>query len=204
MKIDTVIIYTYISDNEKYLIERANEFLEFQSNSRESFLGRKLIFEGLKILGINNLSYKQIEYSKLGKPYFKTTDSTLDFNISHSGDIVICVVSNSCKVGIDIEKVKPIEIYNFKDHFSKNEWDSLEETTNPLDLFYSYWTQKEAILKANGYGISVPLLKIEAISKSISFEGQSWYAEHLKLDILYKSCLISKKPVHYLIKQINF
>lgn len=44
-----------------------------------------------------------LQYNEFGRPYFATYRN-LDFNISHSGNIVVCVITNKGKIGVDNEK----------------------------------------------------------------------------------------------------
>src|SRR5882762_9985635 len=56
-----------------------------------------------------------LEYTSFGKPYLKDSP---DFNISHSGNRVVCVVSQNGKVGIDLEEIVPIPFDDFRSQFS--------------------------------------------------------------------------------------
>ncbi|WP_371410601.1 4'-phosphopantetheinyl transferase family protein, partial [Bacillus pseudomycoides] len=48
------------------------------------------------------------EYNHYGKPAWEGSDYFF-FNISHSGNWIVCIVNNA-PVGIDIERICPIEI----------------------------------------------------------------------------------------------
>ena len=58
------------------------------------------------------LSEKDIVYSDFGKPYLNS--QPYKFNVSHSGDWVVCSVGNS-KIGVDIEEIKNIDINAWKE-----------------------------------------------------------------------------------------
>ncbi len=98
-----------------------------------------------------------------GKPYAK--DLNVEFNISHSGDMVVCAV-DSQPVGIDIEMIRPINLKVAKKICSDEELfylfgyipteEDFKYTTNKelLTRFYKIWTAKEAFGKCNGKGLT--------------------------------------------------
>lgn len=92
----------------------------------------------------------KIKYGKNHKPYFESNENR-KFNISHSGDIVVCAISD-CEVGIDVEIIaKTIQqlmenICTAEEIDWLNNQDSVEEQ-------YRLWTYKESFLKCTGDGI---------------------------------------------------
>jgi len=92
-----------------------------------------------------------LQYSATGRPYL---DGALDFNISHAGNLVVCAVSTDDRIGIDLEELKPIEFSDFNGLFTVKEWEDIHAAADPLAQFYHYWTIKEAVVKADGVGIS--------------------------------------------------
>lgn len=98
---------------------------------------------------------------KYGKPKLEGALGSLNFNISHSGDVALIAVSWAVSVGIDIEEEK--EISNIEDisnrYFAPAEHASIQLA--PCDArmkaFLKIWTRKEAFLKALGSGLAIPL-----------------------------------------------
>lgn len=90
------------------------------------------------------------------KPFASIKDShqTLpQFNISHSGKIVLVAFSDS-DVGVDTEVMKHIDFLQIAEAvFSNAELQLLTKSTVALETFYRLWTQKEALLKALGLGL---------------------------------------------------
>lgn len=137
----------------------------------------------------------QFEYTANGKPLLSSTHSLqgLSFNLSHSGAFALCAVRPRRHVGIDIEVIRDdvavMEIA--RRFFSKDELTSLERSgTNKMhDVFFQYWTRKEAFLKGVGRGISFPLEKVDVslINRSglmpLSVRGDksepTWYGQDL-------------------------
>ena len=116
-----------------------------------------LSLAGLQLLKIAMADYPdipfslaQLQFPKPGKPFFS---ADFDFNISHSGDVVCCVVSRNCKVGIDIEllrKVKPATLNKFLPDSSSEQ--NKHDTEKNKRHFFDIWTKNEAIIKAANSG----------------------------------------------------
>lgn len=98
-----------------------------------------------------------------GKPYAK--DLSIEFNISHSGDMVVCAVDDK-PIGIDIEQIRPIDLIVAKRICTDEELLYLlgrtptdqrdfTYTTNTeiLTRFFELWTAKEAYGKCLGKGV---------------------------------------------------
>jgi 4'-phosphopantetheinyl transferase len=62
-------------------------------------------------------------------------------------------------VGIDVEEIKPIDFDIAKRFFSSNEHRQFlqQPEDKKLAFFYDIWTMKEAVIKAEGKGLSIPL-----------------------------------------------
>ncbi|HYX44428.1 MAG TPA: 4'-phosphopantetheinyl transferase superfamily protein [Acidimicrobiales bacterium] len=98
--------------------------------------------------------------SALGKP-FVVGGGDLRFSSSRSHGLALYAVARAREVGVDIERVR-----DGVDHraiagryFSADEREELEGLPEPLarPAFFTAWTRKEAILKANGQGLSAGL-----------------------------------------------
>jgi 4'-phosphopantetheinyl transferase len=94
-----------------------------------------------------------------GKPELDSPTQPLNFNLSHSRSLALLAVSWDITLGVDVEDIRPIEPAVARRFFSISEFASLStlEGEEWLDGFYRCWTRKEAILKAEGVGLSTPL-----------------------------------------------
>ncbi|MEE1155169.1 MAG: 4'-phosphopantetheinyl transferase superfamily protein [Acutalibacteraceae bacterium] len=105
----------------------------------------------------HKLQEKEMVYSfnQSEKPYFSNYPN-LHFNLSHSGNIAICVFSDK-EVGCDIEQIdKPLEDVA-KRFFTENEYRYIFKNTldsEKAERFYRIWTLKESYLKLTGKGLS--------------------------------------------------
>lgn len=107
-----------------------------------------------------NQSYfnKKIFLSSYGKPYL--VNSNFHFNISHSGNWVVCCVSKQ-QIGIDIEKVTNFNWKNISSRFfSESENKYITNSSNPIHSFFRFWTMKESFIKYHGISLDSNIKKI--------------------------------------------
>ncbi len=117
--------------------------------NRLTLFGRVLLGYILnKNYGIESFSYR---YGENGKPYLENSD--VYFNISHSGNMVLCSISEY-ETGCDIEKIKDYNPKIAKRFFTEKETNLLENKDTEDYIFARLWTLKESILKKSGRGIS--------------------------------------------------
>ena len=91
-----------------------------------------------------------MSFKKNGKPVLPG----IHFNISHSDHQVICAFSKEGLLGVDLEKINPINFENFTSMFSSQEWAAIKSANDPLWAFYWFWTRKESIIKVLGRKLS--------------------------------------------------
>jgi 4'-phosphopantetheinyl transferase len=94
-----------------------------------------------------------------GKPFVR--GSALRFNLSHSGDLALCVLASGIELGCDIEWRRP-ELTSpavARSCFSPQEMEKLQTQSGSdwLRSFFNGWTRKEALLKGLGLGLSASL-----------------------------------------------
>lgn len=106
-------------------------------------------------------SPEEIQFKKAthGKP--SLDGYPLQFNMTHSEDVALYVITSNTEVGIDVEYLKRMHDMDalVKRFFSKREnkeYQSFIGVERRL-AFYRAWTRKEAYLKATGQGLSYPL-----------------------------------------------
>jgi len=100
---------------------------------------------------------------RFGKPEIEPPidEPPLRFSLSHSHGIVACAIARGFPVGIDVETVGYdlpfMEIA--RNYFSEREYEALLaiERTKRAESFHRIWTLKEALVKAIGLGLSLPL-----------------------------------------------
>jgi len=107
-----------------------------------------------------------------GKPSLKEPHgSDLRFNVSHSGEIALLAFSLHQDIGVDVElKRTEVDILSLAEFsFSKDERAAIVACSpaDRADLFYEFWTCKEACIKADGRGLSVPLDRFSVATRGV-------------------------------------
>lgn len=98
----------------------------------------------------------KIEGGRWDKPRL-TSPKGVYFNLSHSHGWTVLALSDR-EVGVDIERIKPVDMRLAKRFFADGEWAQIEAAGDGAEaLFYRFWTVKEAYLKALGTGLNRPL-----------------------------------------------
>ena len=97
------------------------------------------------------------EYSSYGKPSVVGVQEW-HFNVSHSGSLLVCALTDAGPIGVDVERVRPMPdaAAIAERFFSATEAQRVlaaPAETIPA-LFFETWTRKEAFLKATGTGLS--------------------------------------------------
>jgi 4'-phosphopantetheinyl transferase len=130
-------------------------------------------------------------YNAFGKPSLATGDD-LAFNLSHCDDLAVLAMGRVGRLGVDVERPRPVEASVAAEHFAPGEYSVLGTMTGDawLQGFYRCWTRKEAIVKALGGGLSIPLKSFEvelaadrpAALKLIKGDDRhAWTIRHLDL-----------------------
>ncbi|MGP1587942.1 MAG: 4'-phosphopantetheinyl transferase family protein [Treponemataceae bacterium] len=105
--------------------------------------------------------------SEHGKPQSK--NYPLHFNLSHSGNFVLCAISEN-PVGCDVEKIKKSNIKFAERFFHPQEVNHLKSFSKGKSSllnteFYKIWVLKESLLKAKGTGLTVALKSFSVIDR---------------------------------------
>jgi 4'-phosphopantetheinyl transferase len=138
--------------------ERAARFL-FERDRRRYVAGRGILRSILGRYQRRPPDEISFVYGLRAKPFLPET--ALQFNMAHSDGLAVIAVGCSGAVGIDVERVRPLQDYdrlmNFC--FSASEVDTILALppADRLLAFFTCWTRKEAYLKARGDGIAAQL-----------------------------------------------
>jgi 4'-phosphopantetheinyl transferase len=100
-----------------------------------------------------------------GKPALATPDTRLRFSLSHAGDGVAVAVGCDCEVGIDIEWTRAMPngpgstLFGLAAAFDEEDSAALRALPSPVARreVVRLWTLKEALAKAVGTGLALPL-----------------------------------------------
>ncbi|MGN7043659.1 4'-phosphopantetheinyl transferase family protein, partial [Bacillus safensis] len=101
----------------------AAERFRFLIDARRTLLGEVLVRQTIHDMYDLPMDRIVFETEGNGKPVVRQLPS-FHFNLSHSGDWVVCAVDDA-PVGIDIEEIKPIDLAIAKRFFSADEYQDL-------------------------------------------------------------------------------
>lgn len=153
----------------KQLIENLSRFISHNNRVKvhqyknpkdklRTLMGELLIrMIASEVLCINHRDIT-IERNANGKP-FLVNYPNFQFNISHSGDYVACLVGSNA-LGLDIEKNRIMDYESIaKEYFSLSEinYIGLTESTIINPRFFEIWTLRESFIKCYGAGLTIPL-----------------------------------------------
>lgn len=150
--------YSLMNVDKKKRVDRYRFFEDKKRTVAGEMLARQAIAEWCSVTP-ENIIFAIGEY---GKPYTENLDA--EFNISHSGNMVICAIDDKL-IGIDIEQIRPIDLTVAKrictdeellclfGHTPTDEDFTYTSDTTILTRFFELWTAKEAYGKCIGYGI---------------------------------------------------
>ena len=92
------------------------------------------------------------DYGEHGKPFI-VGHPEIHFNLSHCREAAICIIADH-PVGIDIESIREFKPTLVDYTMNEEEVFSIYQAERSDIEFIKLWTQKEAVLKLSGEGIS--------------------------------------------------
>ena len=91
----------------------------------------------------------------------------VEFSVAHSHGLVVLALCREAAVGVDVEwverEIEALEIA--RSTFAPGEAKRIEQAVEGAErarAFFAVWTRKEAIVKAHGQGLTIPLDNFEA------------------------------------------
>lgn len=153
----------------------------------------------------------QFDRNEFGKPSLAGATSTLHFNIALTEGLVLCAVSASAELGVDVEyhghERSMLDVAD--QYFSTLEIVELKRLPTPQQRqqgFFRYWTLKESLIKARGEGMSVPLdsfsfRAVDGVAKLISYpegfvgQNERWDFRTLEFGSDYSAAVSVAAPI---------
>lgn len=161
-----------------------------------------LLRQALLNLGYGSDCLQHLKYDKYGRP---TIAGEIDFNLSHSGEYVVCALLKGRQGGIDIEQIQPIDVSDFRDLMTLEEWLAITVPEVSYRKFYNYWTIKESVMKADGRGLAIPLQKVYFQGDSATVYNEKWFLKEIMISPNYVCHLATRwKEPEVILKAVNF
>ncbi|MCB9231836.1 MAG: 4'-phosphopantetheinyl transferase superfamily protein [Bacteroidia bacterium] len=134
-------------------------------------VGKLLLREGLLAFDLSPELTEKMTFNAWDRPEIP---GDMDFNLSHSGEMVVCALSRAGRVGIDVEQIQQIDFRDFQKQMTESQWEDIRSGEHLLGKFFQYWTLKEAVIKLDGRGLSLPLMQLETDFRRAWLGQQSW------------------------------
>ncbi len=156
--------------------------------------GRYLLFHALSLAGTPEALH-ELSTDEFGRNFISGIP---DFNISHSGNWVGLAWRSSAKIGLDIELKRALDPSAFTKQFSPIEMQAMLASPNPLEAFFKNWTRKEAVMKAEGRGMRIPLHSIRLAKHGARIDGDErfWYYRPITVDEAHACHVCSDMPLN--------
>lgn len=155
--------YEYLLDDSEIEKSRAFIFEKDRNLYQTAHIFLRSILSQYSTTSPENWSFSHNNY---GKPAVKNDGELgLSFNLSHTHNMIACVVGYQYDLGVDIEGNRALEDLDGLCNLTLCDTERNHVLSAPLlqqeKLFYRYWTLKEAYIKAIGKGLTIPLKKIK-------------------------------------------
>ncbi|MBE2247797.1 MAG: 4'-phosphopantetheinyl transferase superfamily protein [Candidatus Competibacteraceae bacterium] len=157
--------------------------------------GKRLLYYALQITNHESDMIQQYTVAPNGKPFIPGFHP---FNITHSGNIVaIAVLLSRGEIGIDCEMIRPIQPSSFTKQFSPPEMQWILNAQQPQQRFFDAWTMKEAVMKADGRGMRIPLhhIRLKKDYATIDDNPNIWFLYPLSLHPNHPAHLCSDQAI---------
>jgi 4'-phosphopantetheinyl transferase len=119
----------------------------------------------------------EIRATSSGKPEIDPAYGIM-FNTSRSGPLSLVAVARE-PVGVDVEQLRPLDdaVEMAEVHFAEKERQLMSTVPSASrdETFLALWTRKEAVVKAFGVGLAVPLDSFEVAAAAGAPAG-AWHA----------------------------
>ena len=138
--------------------------------------------------------------SASGKPHLEARP--IRFNLSYAGTQAVVGISPTSEIGVDTEPIAgpPDYVGTARARFSRAEVDWIEEAVEPerLRRFCRLWAIREALVKATGQGLSLPMHEIDVEivdgTPRLALDGPWWAHEAPVLD-RYATAVVIERGV---------
>ncbi len=165
-------------------------FYRFWRDRALHLFGKLMLASALEAPG-SKADLNHLCYTPFGRPFI---EGDLDFNLSHSGDLIVCAIGRGVRLGIDVEQVQDILLEDYGPTMTSLQWSEIRSAPDPTHKFFSYWTLKESVTKADGRGVSFPLAALRIQEGRVSTGTDSWYTYPLAIDPEYACHLATSLP----------
>jgi 4'-phosphopantetheinyl transferase len=139
-------------------------------------------------------------YTAYGKPFLEDPPGSIQFNLSHSGGLLVAAICRAWRIGVDIEKEDPrFDAQQIAErYFCATERNEIARSRpeDRLRAFFRLWTAKEALLKGTSLGLTseldqveVSLAPLRVVTMPAHEAGENWQLAAFEPDEGYSGSL---------------
>jgi 4'-phosphopantetheinyl transferase len=155
-----------------------------------STFGWLLVKFGFRHSGYADFELSRLNFDERQKPRWPGAQH--DFNLSHSGSLLACVLTDNGQVGIDVEQIRPLQDQDGMFERILAPQETLSADAGPA-LFFQYWTRKEAVIKAEGNSGVWDMPEVHLQETEAYYKNRCWQTYPLELVPGYAACTASDR-----------
>lgn len=171
--------------------QRNRGFVRWQDR-HANLLGRLLLRQALAPYGYGSEALALLQYNAYNRPFIAGGP---DFNLSHSADLVVCAIGAGYRLGIDVEKIRPIDFGTVATVMSEAQWAQIAASPDPQRTFFRFWAMKESIAKADNRGLNLPFSALVLRHGQGICDHRLWHLQPIALDRDAPCYLATDRPV---------
>jgi 4'-phosphopantetheinyl transferase len=155
-----------------------------------SALGWRLLQFALRDCGYTGFALSQLFFDANRKPRWPR--NTCDFNLTHADTLVACAITDAGRVGVDCERVRTVQTTGLLRRILSPR----EHAPPDIDIleFFRIWTQKEAVIKAEGNGGVWDMSRVQLDGPNAYYKDARWYVYPVTLADQYVAHVASDTP----------
>lgn len=147
-------------------------------------------------MGLNyDFSSAQICREEKGKPYF--VDIPLEFSLSHSGQMWMCIVSDS-PCGLDLQQIRACSF----EAVASRQYSEEEQHYTALwgiEGFFDIWVRKEAFVKCTGQGLFSHMPSVAGkdgdLCRTVRWKGKQYFFTDIDIGPELRCSVCSEKEL---------
>lgn len=157
--------------------ERRNKILRYRFDLDKKL---SLYAEAISRMGLSkSLSLPAWDLEFCYKEHHKPTvinAPNYDYSYSHTHSSILCAITETGKIGADVEGLQEAPFNVMKKVFHADEWEYVQDGNPSLkdERFFEIWTRKEAYTKYLGIGLAAKLTDINTLSPVLAPHFKTW------------------------------
>jgi 4'-phosphopantetheinyl transferase len=162
-------------------------------NQHGSLARKLMLWHAMSEIGADMSDlFECLEFTESGKPFIVDAPN---FSLANDGAVAVCAISETSILGIDVERLKPINLSDYREEMTYLEWREIYSHIIPLRRFYEFWTIKESVLKADGEMVGGDIKEIYIQPDVAFFNAKNWYIYPAELEYYgYINFLVCSNP----------